>query len=76
MIRVVLCEVNTSNVFWIYFSNQIDSYTLQRTPLNYFDWGKPQRIRTLVQNTNSYNALQINLKFCEAFKLQNYCEVY
>ena len=42
--RVVLCEVNTTNVFWIYFSNQIDSYTLQKTPLNHFDWGNPQSI--------------------------------
>ena len=40
--RVVLCEVNTTNVFWIYFSNQIDSYTLQKTPLNHFDWDNLQ----------------------------------
>jgi hypothetical protein len=28
----------------MYFSNQIDSYTLQKTPLNHFDWGNPQNI--------------------------------
>ena len=40
--RVII--FNTLNVFWMYFSNQIDSYTLQKTPLNYFDWGNPQSI--------------------------------
>jgi hypothetical protein len=59
--RVVLCVVNTLNVFWIYFSNQIDSYTLQKTPLNHFDWVNQRSkssyqidLDNLQSNTNLY----------------------